>query len=225
MPEREPSPEQLEHSLKRAAAALREAGVPFMVGGSLAAWVRGGPPTRKDLDLMLKPTDVRRATVALEGAGMRIEKPPEDWLCKAWDDDVLIDLIFHAKGLEIDDAALQRADVADVFAVPVRVMALEDMLVTKLLVLDEHTLDLEPLLQIARSVRERIDWDEVRTRTAESPYARAFFTLVEELGIVEAPALRPGTRRSRVRVVGAPASGGNGGAEGREQGSDLRPTP
>jgi hypothetical protein len=32
-------------------------------------------------------------------------------------------------------------------------------------------------------VREQIDWDEVRKRTSESPYAKAFFTLVEELGV------------------------------------------
>ena len=30
-------------------------------------------------------------------------------------------------------------------------------------------------------------WDEVRKRTEDSPYAQAFFTLVEELGIVDAP--------------------------------------
>ena len=34
---------QIEHALKRAAAALREAGIPFLLGGSLASWARGGP--------------------------------------------------------------------------------------------------------------------------------------------------------------------------------------
>jgi hypothetical protein len=33
-------------------------------------------------------------------------------------------------------------------------------------------------------LREQIDWEEVRRRTASSPFARAFFTLVEELEIV-----------------------------------------
>ena len=31
----------------------------------------------------------------------------------------------------------------------------------------------------------QVDWDDVRRRTEGSPYARAFFTLVEELGVVE----------------------------------------
>jgi len=40
-------------------------------------------------------------------------------------------------------------------------------------------------VQMARPVREQVDWAEVRARTEASPYARAFFTLVEELGIVD----------------------------------------
>jgi hypothetical protein len=39
------------------------------------------------------------------------------------------------------------------------------------------------VLEIARTVREQIDWDEVRERTDGSPYAKAFFTLVDELGV------------------------------------------
>jgi hypothetical protein len=66
-------------------------------------------------------------------------------------------------------------------------MALEDILVTKLLALDEQALDYQGLVQMARAVREQVDWDEVRARTAESPYAAAFFTLVEGLGVVESP--------------------------------------
>ena len=34
-------------------------------------------------------------------------------------------------------------------------------------------------------LREQIEWREVRARTEASPFARAFFTLVEGLGIVE----------------------------------------
>ena len=204
MAERDPSQEEIENTLKTAAAALRDAGVPFMLGGSLAAWVRGGPPTRNDLDLILKPEDAERALEVLADAGLRPERPPEDWLLKAWHGDVLVDLIFHPKGLVIDDHVLERAEQLDVFAVPMRVMSLEDMVSTKLYVLDERTLDYEPLLQIARSLRERIDWEQVRARTAESPFAKAFFTLIEELGIVEGHEAPPAARRSRVRVVGSP---------------------
>ena len=66
------------------------------------------------------------------------------------------------------------------------VASLEDVLTTKLLALNEQEPDSAAVLELARSLREQIDWEFVRERTADSPFARAFFTLVEELGIVEA---------------------------------------
>ena len=159
----------LEDTLKKSAAALRAADVPFLLGGSLASWARGGPETRHDLDLMIKPDDVERALTALEEAGMRTERPPEDWLVKAYDGDVLVDLIFHPMGLEITDEVIARGDVIPVLSMDVRVMALEDVMTTKLMALSEHSIRYESLLRIARALREQIDWAEVRRRTASSP--------------------------------------------------------
>jgi Uncharacterised nucleotidyltransferase len=183
-----PSDEQpfmdIEHALKRAAAALRDAGIPFLLGGSLASWARGGPQTRHDLDLILKPEDAERALETLQQAGMRPERPPEDWLLKAWDGDTLIDLIYCPKGLPVDDDLIARGEELSVLGMDIRVMALEDVMATKLLALTEHSLRYEGLLQIARALREQIDWPVVRARTADSPFARAFFVLAEGLGIV-----------------------------------------
>jgi hypothetical protein len=58
------------------------------------------------------------------------------------------------------------------------------VLVQKLLALSEQSPDYSSVLELARSLREQVDWDEVRERTKESPYAKAFFALVEELGVV-----------------------------------------
>jgi hypothetical protein len=192
--------ERMAQTLKTAVSALRDAGVPFLVGGSVASWARGGPETRHDLDIMLKPEDAERALELLTERGMRPERPPETWLYKAWDGDVLVDLIFYPKGLEMTDEVLARGEQLEVLAVTMPVMSLEDMLSTKLLALDEHSLSYSPLLEIARALREQVDWAELRRRTASSPYAKAFFVLVEELGIApRASESAPG--RSRVRVL------------------------
>jgi hypothetical protein len=176
--------DQIKASLKRAAAALRDADVPFILAGGLAVWARGGPPTGHDLDLMVKPADAERSLQVLEQAGMRPEKPPEGWLYKAWDGDILIDLIFEPIGEPVDEAMFERAEELEVHAVPMLVMSLEDVMVTRLRALDEHGLDFERPLEFARALRERIDWEDVRKRTDGSPYAKAFFTMIEELGIV-----------------------------------------
>jgi hypothetical protein len=175
---------KIKETLKRAAGALRKEEVPFVLGGGLAVWARGGPATSHDLDLMVKPEDAERALEALIQSGMRPEKPPEGWLYKAWDGEVLVDLIFRTVGEPVDDTMFERAEELEVNAVPMLVMSLEDVLVTKLKALDEHELDYDRPLEFARSLREQIDWQDVRNRTDGSPYAKAFFTMVEELGIV-----------------------------------------
>jgi hypothetical protein len=193
----------IEATLKLAAGALREAGVPFLLGGSLASWARGGPQTRHDLDLMIKQADLERAVTALKEAGMRTEDPPEEWLVKAWNDDVLVDLIFSPKGLPIDDEVIARGDEMSVLSMEMRVMAIEDVLITKLMAITEHSLRFEGVLSIARALREQIDWDQVRAATASSPFARAFFVMLEGLEVLpSAPAAAPGVRsQPHVRVV------------------------
>ena len=194
----------IEATLKKAAAALREAGVPFLLGGSLASWARGGPESRHDLDLMIKRSDVEPALAALTAAGMRADDPPEEWLVKAWDGDVLVDLIFSPKGLPIDDAVLARGEEMSVLSMQMSVMAIEDVLTTKLMALTEHNLRYDALLAIARALREQIAWERVRSATASSPFARAFFVLLEGLEILpqERDGRHPGERSEpRVRVV------------------------
>lgn len=183
-------PEQFEaikETLKKAAASLQRAEVPFLLGGGLATWVRGGPESDHDLDFFVKREDAERALETLAEAGMRPEKPPENWLYKAWDGDVMIDLIFAPSGETISDDHFERAEDLEVNAVRMQVASLEDVIAAKLLALGEHEADYGPILEMTRSVREQIDWSEVRIRTAGSPFAKAFFTLVEELGVVPAP--------------------------------------
>jgi hypothetical protein len=191
----------LEDALKKSAAALRGAGVPFLLGGSLASWARGGPETRHDLDLVIKPQDVEAALEALTQAGLKPEDPPEEWLVKAWDGSTLVDLIHHPKGIPVDDALIERGEVMSVLGMEMRVMALEDVLVTKLMALGEHSLRYESLLAIARALREQVDWEDVRARTSDSVFARAFFVMLEGLGILPEAKPTTGGHETRVRVL------------------------
>jgi hypothetical protein len=177
--------DDLLETLKRAAAALRDAEVSFLLGGGLAVWARGGPETEHDLDFMVKPEDADRALEALAAAGFRTEKPPEEWLYKGWEGDLLIDLIFDPVGNPVDDAMFERADDLEVQAVAMKVMSLEDVMVTKLLAMREHEVDFDDPLEMARALREQIDWDTVWIQTSASPYARTFFYLAEQLDILD----------------------------------------
>jgi hypothetical protein len=180
---------ELIDAMKAAAAALRDAEIPHLLGGGLAAWARGGPPTEHDVDFFVREEDAERALAALVDSGMQPERPPEGWLLKAHHGETLVDLIFHPSGGPIGDEHFDRADELEVMAQTMLVASLDDVMTTKLLSINEQSPDFTSVLELARSLREQIDWRFVRERTLESPFARAFFTLVEELGIVE-PAAR-----------------------------------
>jgi hypothetical protein len=177
--------DQLVETMKRAAAALREAEVEFMLGGGLAIWARGGPPTGHDVDFFVRERDAERGLEALAASGMRTEKPPEEWLYKAYDGEVLVDLIFRPAGGSIDEEHFGRASWLEVGSQTLLVASIDDVMVTKLLALTEQEPDFGAVLLAARALREQIDWTFVEQRSSSSPFARAFFTLAEGLGILE----------------------------------------
>jgi len=179
--------EDLLDAMMSVAAALRDAEVPYLLAGSFAAWARGGPARDTDLDIAVKPDDADRAVEALEAAGMKEKPTPEEWLRKVCDGDVQIDLIFHPAGLDVDDAVMERGDDIEVNGMTFRVMAIDDVMTTKLFAFKEHYLDYESTLEMARMLREQIDWDELRRRCYDYAYAKPFFTLAEELGVAEHP--------------------------------------
>ena len=49
-----------------------------------------------------------------------------------------------------------------------------------------------PVLELARALREQVDWDALRERVAAAPFGAAFLTLAERLEI--APSQPPGLR-------------------------------
>lgn len=192
----EPTFEELLDAMKAGAGALQAHEIPFVLGGGLAVWARGGPKSEHDVDFMIRPQDADAALDAMEQAGLRTERPPEGWLYKAWHESgALIDLIFSPLGGPVTDETIERAPLLEIAAVRIHVFPLEDVMATKLLALTEQEPDYTQVLSYARALREQIDWDEVRARSEASPFARAFFTLAEGLGIVDTARLQASGRK------------------------------
>jgi hypothetical protein len=84
----------------------------------------------------------------------------------------------------VDREFFDRASELEVLGHKLLVASIDDVLVTKLLALTEQEPDFQSVLELARALREQIDWEYVRERSDGSPFGRAFFTLAEELGIV-----------------------------------------
>src|SRR3954452_15126419 len=121
-----PSFDDILETMKRCAASLREADVDFVLAGSVAAWARGGPAICSDLDFVIRPADSERVMEIMAVHGLRTERPPEGWLVKAHDGEVLVDLIHEPNGLDVEET-FENAGVLSVMSVDMPVMAVDDV--------------------------------------------------------------------------------------------------
>ncbi|QTJ64279.1 MULTISPECIES: nucleotidyltransferase [Rhodococcus] len=174
---------ELLQTLTKVVSTLNDTGIRFAVAGGCAVYARGGPPSDHDVDIFLKEEDAESALRALEAAGMTRVVPPEDWLVKVYDGEVLVDLVFRPNYQPVTDELFERATWMRVGPTAALVISATDLMVDKLLVLDAHRCDFVPLLRIARDLREQVDWQEVELSAGKSPYARAFLALLGDLHI------------------------------------------
>ncbi|HET6625442.1 MAG TPA: nucleotidyltransferase, partial [Nocardioidaceae bacterium] len=157
--------QNLREALKRVAVALKETGIPFALIGGYAVWARGGPEPDHDVDFLVADADAAKAEEMLVEAGFRVERPPEDWLFKVYTDDSMVDVIFRDSGLPAERNVVQEADVIEVLSVEMPVLSATELVVQKLNAMDEHFCDFSKMLPVARSLREQVDWEQVRRET------------------------------------------------------------
>jgi hypothetical protein len=176
--------EGLVTTLKRVASVLKQAEIPFALGGSFAVYAHGGHSSDHDVDFLIREQDKERALEELSAVGFVAERPPEDWLVKVYDDGRMVDLIYRPVETAVTDATLRDTVVRPVDAIHMPVLSATQLMVHKLLSFTQHYCDFARGLPLARSLREQIDWGRVRRETARSPYAEAFLILLDRLDVV-----------------------------------------
>ncbi len=171
-------------TLKRVAAVLKQEGIPFALAGGFAAYAHGGTSSDHDVDFLLRDRDVERSLEALGGIGFQIVRPPEDWLVKVYDDDLMVDLIFRPVDRPVTDETLADTVPISVNAILMPVISATVLMEHKLLTFGQHYCDFAKALPLARSLREQIDWVRVHEATRDSPYAQAFLVLLDKLDVI-----------------------------------------
>jgi len=174
----------LREALKRVAVALKRSGIPFALIGGYAVWARGGPEPAHDVDFMVADEDAAAAAEWLAGEGFQVVQPPDDWLFKVYTDDTMVDVIHRDAGAPASRAVVEDADELEVLSVQTPVLSATELLVHKLMAMDEHMCDFGRQLPVARALREQVDWQRVRKETTDSDFAAAFLFLLERLAII-----------------------------------------
>ena len=117
-------------------------------------------------------------------AGLQVVDPAEDWLLKVVREEVFVDVLWRTCGRPVESALIDRADVLPVLSVQMPVLAATDVLITKLMALDEHYCDFARLLPVARALREQVDWPLVEQQVAANDFAVVFLQLLGRLDVV-----------------------------------------
>jgi hypothetical protein len=159
----------------------------FALAGGVAAYAHGVPLSlRHDVDFCILREDADAVTRTLNQAGIQVYEPPEDWLIKATCRGEAVDLIFELARRPIDKALLERTTELSVDSVRMPVIAATDLIGSLLAAFSEHHCDFGAVLPIARLLREKVDWAELRARFGAEPMPGAFLFLLERLDVIDA---------------------------------------
>ncbi len=94
-----------------------------------------------------------------------------------------MDVLHRLNGVPVDPATIRGAEVLEVLAIAMLVLPPTHVVAEKLSSLNEHHCDFAALLPGVRAVREQVNWNHVRTATADNDFATAFLFLTDRLGI------------------------------------------
>jgi hypothetical protein len=114
-----------------------------------------------------------------------VQEPPEDWLIKVVSGGSFVDVLWRMCGKPAESDLIERSETLPVLSVQMPVLSATDIVVTKLMALDEHYCDFARLLPVARALREQVDWAVVQKEVAANDFAVVFLQLLDRLGIVE----------------------------------------
>ncbi|QUW89259.1 nucleotidyltransferase family protein [Streptomyces sp. V17-9] len=172
---------------KQVGSILKKAEHPFALAGSVAVYAHGGTQNlQHDVDFCIRPEDADAVAATLREAGLVVYTPPEDWLLKADCLGQQVDLIFELAHEPVTTELLSRARELSVDSVLMPVLAPTDLLRGLLAAFSEHHCDFGAVLPIARTLREKIDWEALRRDCGDAPMPAAFFFILERLEIIPA---------------------------------------
>lgn len=163
-------PPEQESLFREVLTLMNERGVPYAVSGAFALREHTGIcRNTKDLDLFLAPEDVPQALEELKKEGFETEVKDPVWLAKAHRDDFFVDLITGMSNgiVTVDRSWIERATPSQILDVPVRVLAAEELLVSKLFIAFRERFDGADIVHVIYGTRGKLNWNRVMQLVGE----------------------------------------------------------
>jgi hypothetical protein len=172
---------------------LETAGVPFLIGGAFAQsrYTKRFRET-KDLDIIIRRSDVPELLARFDQAGYRTELAFPHWLAKIHSGHFVLDVVYGSGNgvLTVDDAWFTYAVDAQVLGRPAKLCPVEELLWSKAYIQERERFDGGDVLHLLHARASVIDWDRLLARFGDhwpvllSHLVLFFFTYPDRRGMI-----------------------------------------
>jgi hypothetical protein len=146
---------------------LNSTGIVYAVGAAFARYVYTGIwRSTKDLDVFLRPEDLKTALDALRDVGFQTRIDTPHWLAKAWKEESLIDLIFGTGHglLPITESSFENSQVSEILGVTTRLFPIEEMIASAAFIAVRGRFDGAEVLHLIQGAKGKVDWQRILRR-------------------------------------------------------------
>jgi hypothetical protein len=157
-------PEKQEALAREVLTVLERHRIPYAVAGAFALLEHTGIcRSTKDLDIFLTSESSSTALGHLQRQGFHCEICDPVWLAKVYRDDFFVDLItgMSNAAFHVDDSWIRHAQPASVLGISTRVLAPEELLISKLFVTRRERFDGADLVHIIYATKGNLDWGRI----------------------------------------------------------------
>jgi len=163
-------PQEQEALYREVLLAMEAEKIPYAVAGAFALQKHTGICRyTKDLDLFVRAEEAPIALQHLQKHGFETEIRDPVWLAKAHRDDFFVDLITGMSNavFVVDESWIQLAIPALIVDVPTRVLAAEELIVSKLFVTRRERFDGADIAHVIYGTKGKLDWNRIVRRIGE----------------------------------------------------------
>ncbi len=154
----------------RVMTRLKDADVPFLVGGAFAlARFTGLERNTKDFDIFVRRDDIDRTLAALADDTCTTELAFPHWLGKAVCGDDFVDIIFSSGNAiaHVDDEWFEHAPEELVLGMPAKLSPPEEMIWSKAFIMERERYDGADVMHLILRCGEKLDWARLLRRFGE----------------------------------------------------------
>ena len=146
---------------------LAAQGIEYLVGGGYAfGHYTGLNRDTKDLDIVVRPTDLSRVLEICRSGGYRAEVAAPHWLAKIFYEEDFIDVIFNSRNgiCRIDETWFVDAREAEFLETKVHVIPPEEMIWQKAFIMERERFDGADVAHLLLNCAQELDWNRLLDR-------------------------------------------------------------